>query len=288
MSTSPTSIVWLSDLHLEFLQAAEVDRFLAKVCLAAPRAVLLSGDISGARWLREHLSLLADRISVPIYFVLGNHDYYGGAFATVDEMVMGLCAKKQNLHWLNKEGAVPLSERTGLVGHAGWGDGMAGLGRKSPVSLNDFIQIRDLREVDRSAMFDILHERGKAAATHLRTVLPSTLKKFDRVFILIHPPPFPDASRHAGLRSDSDHLPHFCRHPYSVRNANDEGLMSARSPSSSGERPPPTNADGADKRLCTEPIFGEPILLVTVVRMKRFSEMLLGTGATERKPPGRC
>lgn len=59
--------------------------------------------------------------------------------------------------------------------HRGWGDGLAGLGRKSPVSLNDFTQIQDLRPVDRSSMFDILHQRGKAAATHLRAVLPSTV-----------------------------------------------------------------------------------------------------------------
>src|SRR5687768_3888091 len=76
---APVRLAWATDIHLDFLDDDGVRRFAAE--LAAPRAdaLILSGDLSHAEVLEHHLRLLAQGVPGPIYFVLGNHDYYGSA-----------------------------------------------------------------------------------------------------------------------------------------------------------------------------------------------------------------
>jgi 3',5'-cyclic AMP phosphodiesterase CpdA len=72
----PMTAAWLTDIHLDFLDTADLLRFARKVRATAPDAVLISGDIAQAPSVARHLRNLAREIARPIYFVLGNHDYY--------------------------------------------------------------------------------------------------------------------------------------------------------------------------------------------------------------------
>jgi len=79
-------LIWLSDIHLEFPTDKVVRTFIARVAGEKPDAILITGDISNAVRIKYHLGLLAT-LSCPIYFVLGNHDFYEGSFATVEATV---------------------------------------------------------------------------------------------------------------------------------------------------------------------------------------------------------
>ena len=79
-------LIWLSDLHCEFIGAFQLRAFVGEIVAEKPDAVLITGDISNARLLEYYLGLLAELLQCPIYFVLGNHDFYLGGFAQVDAL----------------------------------------------------------------------------------------------------------------------------------------------------------------------------------------------------------
>ena len=81
-------LAWTSDLHLVFLRpsatgAGGLLSWLEGLAREPFDALAISGDISEAPSLREHLGLLESYVRRPIYFVLGNHDFYRGSFEQV-------------------------------------------------------------------------------------------------------------------------------------------------------------------------------------------------------------
>lgn len=59
--------------------------FLRKVSCAEFDAAVITGDISEAVRLPEDLVVLGEACAPrPLYFVLGNHDFFGSSFAEVD------------------------------------------------------------------------------------------------------------------------------------------------------------------------------------------------------------
>jgi predicted MPP superfamily phosphohydrolase len=204
--------VWLTDIHLEFLDGRGVERFTREVREASPDAVLISGDIAQAGSLTDHLSRLAREIKAPIYFVLGNHDFYHGSIADVRARAMQLSADSISVHWLSAAAPVPLTSHTCLVGHDGWGDGRLGDFHASDVCLNDFRLISELIGLDRDGLVTMLHRLGDQAAAHFRAVLPIALESAAHVVVLTHVPPFLESSWYDGRYCDSDWLPFFsCR-----------------------------------------------------------------------------
>ena len=201
---------WLTDIHLDFLDAAAVSRFARKVRDASPDIVLISGDIAQAPSIAEHLSNLASEVMRPIYFVLGNHDFYHGSVVDVRMRVRDLSAQSNGLHWMNDAGVVQLTPRTCLVGHDGWGDGRIGDFHSSAVRLNDFLLIEELVGLRREDLLPKLNHLGDEAAMHFRLLLPQALDEAEHVVVLTHVPPFLESAWYAGRYCDADWLPFFC------------------------------------------------------------------------------
>jgi predicted MPP superfamily phosphohydrolase len=78
---------WLTDIHLNFVSSPKRAEFYAQVRQENLDALLLGGDIGEAHSVTKLLAEVADGLQIPIYFVLGNHDFYRGSFATVREDV---------------------------------------------------------------------------------------------------------------------------------------------------------------------------------------------------------
>lgn len=202
--------VWCNDIHLDFLERDSVDRFLRSVADESPDVVLVGGDISTARQITDHLRRMEELIDAPILFVLGNHDFYHGSIHEVRRQVGQLCAQSQRLHWLNEAGVYPLSRRTALVGHDGWGDAREGNYQNSPVELSDFFLIDELTGLTREDLVRVLRELGDESAAHFRTVLPQALASHRKVVVLTHVPPFREATWYEGEISNDNWLPFFC------------------------------------------------------------------------------
>src|SRR5262245_40164061 len=122
------NLLWLTDPHLNFLPDVWASKALGQY-LCRERsfdAVVLSGDIAEADSLRELLSAFAQGVAPrPVYFVLGNHDYYRGSFASVRRSLRG-DLREPNLIWLDEAEVALLDEETALVGHQGWFDARLG------------------------------------------------------------------------------------------------------------------------------------------------------------------
>jgi predicted MPP superfamily phosphohydrolase len=204
-------VAWATDLHLNLVSDDDVRKFRREVSRSNPAALLVAGDIAEARNLERYLLLLGGTIGVPIYFVLGNHDFYGGRIGLVREAVRTLTRKDAaRFNWLPASRVVKLTEKTCLVGIDGWGDARVGNYRISPVELPDWQQIDDLKFLDRQARLNKLRALGDEASSYLREVLPEALEKFDRVLVLTHVPPFRQACFYQGGISDEDWLPWMC------------------------------------------------------------------------------
>jgi Icc protein len=202
-------LAWVTDIHLNFIDAEQVDAFARAIAADNPDAVLVGGDIAEAPTVEQHLLTLAAALARPIYFVLGNHDFYFGAIAEVRAAVATLPARSRWLRWMNTAGVIELSPRTGLVGHDGWGDGRLGSGPRSRVLLNDFVVIRDLTGLRSDERFTRLAALGDEAAAHVRATLPAALERYEHVVFLTHVPPFAQACWHEGKTSGDDWLPYF-------------------------------------------------------------------------------
>jgi 3',5'-cyclic-AMP phosphodiesterase len=206
--TNPNRLAWLTDLHLNFLSPPAQEAFIGNLAQTDADAFLLGGDIGEANDVGDHLEAFSN-LGKPVYFVLGNHDFYHGTIAGVREKVEALAIESPNLHWLPRSGVVPLTTETGLIGHDGWGDGRLGTYYRSRVILNDWRLIGEFAGLPERERLDVLQALGDEAAALFRAVLPDALDRFRHVLVLTHVPPFREACWHEGRISDDEWLPHF-------------------------------------------------------------------------------
>lgn len=200
---------WLTDIHLEFLTNEEAAAFVKDLASKKMDGLFLTGDISTARQIESHLQFFEDFYQLPVYFVLGNHDYYGGKIDSVRNLVKKICKKSRWLHWLLVSGIVPLSKDVCLIGHDGWADGRLGDYGGSKILLNDYLKIRNFVQAGDVGRLALLNSLGDQAADYLRSILPNALASYNQIIVLIHAPPFKEACWHQGKISPDDWLPHF-------------------------------------------------------------------------------
>ncbi|HEV8124910.1 MAG TPA: metallophosphoesterase [Gemmatimonadales bacterium] len=200
---------WSTDIHLEFLTPAGLSRFVVTLARSKADAFLLGGDINQALGIEKHLRILERALERPVYFVLGNHDYYHGQVADIRERIAAMSAASPVLRWLPAVGAVGLSDDCGLLGHDGWADGRFGDYVNSRVLLNDYRMIEDFISLGPADRLLLMQALAQGAADFFRAELPGALSRWKRVIVLTHVPPFAEAAWHMGKISDKDWLPHF-------------------------------------------------------------------------------
>jgi 3',5'-cyclic-AMP phosphodiesterase len=209
-STQKTNILWLTDLHLDKATGARRSGFYREMRATKADALLITGDISSAKFLPLHLRELAAAASPrEVYFVLGNHDFYGSSFAAVDSLVAGVCRAHENLHHLGKGDMIGLPGDTALIGHRGWGDGRMGWGQRSLARNPDFDAIKDFQGLSKTQQFALLRELGRESASYFRKVLPYALTCHRHVIVATHVPPFTRGAHFKGRPCDWLRQPHY-------------------------------------------------------------------------------
>ena len=207
-------LAWLTDIHLNFLDDLERERFLEAIADKAD-AFAITGDIGESPDITGYLKLMEDILRKPIYFVLGNHDFYRGSIADTRDEVARLAEESEFLVYMTTTSVAELSPQTALIGHDGWTDARLGDFDNSHVFLNDYVAIQELRKwkgefsLDKPALKEVLHSLGDEAADHLEAVLQQAVANHSRVIALTHVPPFKEAAWYDGRHSDDNWLPHF-------------------------------------------------------------------------------
>lgn len=201
---------WLTDLHLDCVSDEEVVQFVEKQRSLSLQGVFITGDISVGNQLIKHLALLERGFGCPIYFVLGNHDFYGVAIEDQRKAMKELCNMSSYLKYMNDTPYVSLTPTTALVGHDGWYDARNGTPLTGKVILNDWYKIREFwphtgmpNVISRSQQ--LAHE----ATTSVMNSIKAAVRYATNIIILTHVPPFTDVAVYRGKPTEPDFLPWY-------------------------------------------------------------------------------
>ena len=205
-------LLWITDPHFDYLVRGGSAAFARYLKRDQPfDAVVLTGDIAESYSLHENLYEFAYALGRPVYFVLGNHDYYGGSIARVRQ-IAGRLGQLDGLTWLDRSEPVLLDETTALVGVGGWADVECGDPMDPDFVMRDWIAIKDFRELTsadelkagvRQPLINKTRNLAKPAVRIARKSLEAALKLRENVFFATHYPPFREACWHEGGISGS-------------------------------------------------------------------------------------
>jgi 3',5'-cyclic AMP phosphodiesterase CpdA len=189
----------MSDLHLDHASAAVRAVLRNSVRDATGDALVATGDTSVAPRLTTDLEFLADAAARPLYFVLGNHDHYGGGVAGVRDAVLALGEKRPEIQWLPPAGVVTLDRETTLIGVDGWADGRHGDPLTTPFVLNDDRLIGEIATPQtRAGKLVVKRALADADAHRLEVLLGRAVTTARHIVIATHIPPFIEALPQAG------------------------------------------------------------------------------------------
>lgn len=209
---------WITDPHLPRASPEARRRFLAAVAAHGADGWVVTGDVGHAGSLEDDLLELADAAGArPVWFVLGNHDFYGGSVDEVRARVERLSAGHPTLRWLPATGLVRLDPSTVLLGHDGWADARLGDWQTTPLALNDFRLIAGFGE-GRDARVNRMRELADSAAGYVVRLLyrlvgeparEAGIPLPERVIVATHVPPFPAAATLRRGPAPPPFLPYF-------------------------------------------------------------------------------
>lgn len=203
-------LTWLTDTHLNFIRHPEA--WWAETVAEGHDAFLFTGDITTGSQVPWTIEMLADA-QRPVYFVLGNHDYYGFSIEKLRRRLAGLPAEPAGrwAKWLGNEGVVRLTESSALIGDDGWYDGRNGEYMRTDVQLNDFYQIPEFKGHKKGALLKVIQRYADASAARVRDLCLQAASDpaVRHVYVATHVPPFANAAWHMGQPSDPFFQPFF-------------------------------------------------------------------------------
>jgi 3',5'-cyclic-AMP phosphodiesterase len=202
---------WFTDVHLNFLdQTVGLLEFYHKIHELNPNFLLICGDIAEGDTVHKYLEDLGREFDeLPIFFVLGNHDFYSKSFKQVSQNIKKVCDEFNNLNWLNHSEVVELSKSSALIGHDGWYDGAFGNYSTSHVTLADFDLIPEFKNLNKVNRLDLMKKLASDATQEIKRKLKMALESYNHIIIGTHVPPFRESCYYDGKISNDDYLPFF-------------------------------------------------------------------------------
>jgi Icc protein len=226
-------LAWATDLHLDTLgwkvrgdrrqPKVKIKAFCDKLRYELPHTdgLLITGDIADGHPNDDWFGILTTAYPKPIYFVLGNHDYFGCTVDITNQRIRRYCRNFDNLHWLTSDGMVELAPTTVLIGHDGWycgteGDGVESKLCKKPgqVPLADMTPtgVSDLFTAalyGMPALFGVMADMANKSTTAIVNRIDALADDYERVLIATHVPPFWEANHFRGRRGPSYSAPFY-------------------------------------------------------------------------------
>ena len=203
------NLVWLTDLHLDFINDENLLVLLKKIKAINSSGIIISGDISNSYSIEESIIKIYDFIKKPIYYVTGNHDYYGSSIESVNSKLLSMYQKNSDLNFLNVSGITRLDDIS-IIGHGGWYDGGFGDYFNSNVVLTDIYKIKDFYDVPNKSERLILYKRlADESVQHFKNLMSDVFDETDNAILVTHVAPFKESSVYNGQQSDDNWLPFF-------------------------------------------------------------------------------
>lgn len=209
-----TNYAWATDIHLNFLETQAVIDFATALGQTGCTGVFLTGDISHAPQLIYHLSIIDKILQRPVYFVLGNHDFYNGNIEQVRKTAREISNLSPFLKYLGDVNYAPITTATALVGHDGWYDAQYGDWKRSTMALNDWHLIHEFVNEGGSIsnlgpVVSLSRKLAHEAVTHIRDGIKAAVRYHKNIVILTHVPPFRETCMHEGKPGEVGSIPWF-------------------------------------------------------------------------------
>jgi predicted phosphohydrolase len=202
-------LAWMTDIHLSHLEPGGFEKFIDETAKLDINGLLISGDIGESGTTPDYLSVMENSFPFPVYFVLGNHDFYYGSISKVRKEIKNLVKHSDKLFFLDNIDFVRLNNEVALIGHTGWNDGRFGNFMETDNTINDYHLIEELQGLSKEKRFRRLNNLGDEAAEALEKKLNSALKECKKIICLTHVPPYKEVCRYRGKISSYDYLPHY-------------------------------------------------------------------------------
>ena len=218
---SITKFAWLTDIHLNFLKIDQRMKFYTEVDSCGADYVLITGDIAESPSIGLILTEMTQRINKPIYFVLGNHDYYRDSINDTRNNIFGALLELQTIpndnriYWLSSRVSPTIANNSILlIGSDSWADGRYGDYANSNVIMNDSEVITDLKiasKKSRSSLLSKMQELADDDANRLHRKLNDGIYNTDcnLLIVLTHIPSFPDVCKYNRSNTDKEWLPFY-------------------------------------------------------------------------------
>lgn len=204
----PETIIWATDAHLDHVSPPARAVWLGSLRTLPGVAMVLTGDLAVAGTLASELVAVADAVGRPLWFVLGNHDHYGGGVGTVRDSVVALAERRPEIRWLPPAGVVSLGPDTALIGVDGWADGRHGDALRTPLILNDDNKIAELAaQSSRLGKLAVKRALADADAARLGVLLERAAPTAHHLIVATHVPPFVEALPREGRLARPEWLP---------------------------------------------------------------------------------
>jgi predicted phosphohydrolase len=194
----------MTDPHLCFLDSKpgepvkELGRYLAKDYPEA-EVMFITGDIAEAPSVRRHLLALHSGWLKPIWFCLGNHDYYHSAWGEVEKTLQDL---PEGVRFLDPLSAIPVGD-VAVLGQSGWFDALAA--RSKAMAIGETQRLQGCQYDPPDLVIRKMQTQSKQQAERVANKAREAYQAgFRKVVILTHAPPYTLASWHQGARSDLD------------------------------------------------------------------------------------
>ena len=208
-ASSRLELAWITDPHFDHVKLETWRDWADQLLARNPASLILTGDISEGDDVAYQLCCLAETFQRPIYFVLGNHDFYGKSISETRRRMIELSREHHHLHYLTDISPIAITSNCVILGEDGWGDAKHGDYAGSRVRLNDFVLIQDFNEADSSTWKAMLQREGQASAARLRKKLDDLPASIEHVLIATHVPPFREACWYEGKTTNDDWAPFF-------------------------------------------------------------------------------
>lgn len=203
--------LWATDLHLDHAGTDMANKFCSHVNSLNPDNLFISGDIASRNTFKQYTTLLKEKINAKIYYILGNHDFYGSRMSFEEEEANLIAeGNLSGLIHLNGD-IIKLDKSTSLIGHRGWACGTAGLGSKTNCSINDQFQIGAFKNIPKLTLFMKLRALGEESAEKITNSCNKAINDGAKhLFILTHVPLGEESAWFDGNKSEPSYLPWFC------------------------------------------------------------------------------
>ncbi|WP_165475086.1 metallophosphoesterase family protein [Legionella yabuuchiae] len=190
--------LWLTDLHVNRLDKEQYIHLLERIQASEAEAVWITGDIGDPPLNWRFLEDLFCKFTKPVYFVLGNHDYYHLQVDEARQKARNLSHAYPNAYYLTYESGFTLKDNF-IVGIGCWSNTGS-----IPLRENtwDSDSIKDLMRLNLDDLNSKLNQLAEQDAAFLLQKCAAGIKKsIKTIIIFTHIPPMEAMHGHYPVRT---------------------------------------------------------------------------------------